>query len=145
MKRIAGLRSMAVVATAAAALALGACAPYPPRHGPPYGAYPSYYYDYYYYPHADVYFHIYTGEYYYRSGGHWQRAKALPRGIYLDPHDRRQLHIRDTRQPYRYQQQHRETERARPGYRYERSPRLNQQEREHNRQRYDDYRKRRQR
>lgn len=144
MVRFAGMKTLAVAVTAAVALALGACAPYPHRHGPAYGAYPPYYYDYYYYPHADVYFHIYTGEYYYRSGGHWRRAKALPKGIYLDPKDRRQLHIRDAREPYRYQQQHRETQRARPGYRYKRNPRLNQQERQHNRRRYDEYRKRRQ-
>lgn len=98
-----------------------------------------YYYDYYYYPHADVYFQLYTGEYYYRSGGNWRQARALPPNIYLDPGDRRQLRIENDK-PYT-QDQHRQAQPAPPGYRYKPDPARDREERQNNTRRNDEYRK----
>jgi hypothetical protein len=108
-------------------------APSGPRSNAPY------YYDYYYYPHADVYFQIYTGEYYYRSGGNWRQARALPPNIYLDPGDRRQLRIENDR-PYA-QDRHRQAQPAAPASRYKPDPARDRQERQNNTRRYDEYRK----
>lgn len=127
-----------------AAATLSGCEPYYVHPGPPHPAYPPQYYDYYYYPGADVYFHIYTGEYYYRSGDRWHRARTLPKSRYLDPHDRRRLEVREGK-PYQQDREHRRTVAPAPQRRYERNRRLDQQERERNRKRYEEYQRYRRR
>jgi hypothetical protein len=78
---------------------LGACVAY--TEGPlPYAYYPDYYYDYYYYPDVDAYFHIYSGDYYYRSGKRWVRSRNLPHNVWLDKRRRVPLHIKSGR-PYK--------------------------------------------
>lgn len=72
---------------------------------PPYG-YPPYYYDYYYYPDVYVYFQIYTGWYYYWYDGIWWRVRELPPYIHLHPQYRVLLNIRDE-YPYLRHDEHR--------------------------------------
>ena len=103
-------------------------------------AYPSHYHDYYYYPHADVYFQIYTGEYYYRAGRDWRRVRVLPRTIYLDPKYRVTLRITDPR-PYVHAPAHRQAHPP-PRARYVPNREHDRAEREHNLRRYDEYRER---
>lgn len=74
-------------------------------------SYPEYYprrphYGYYYYPNVNVYFHIHTGHYYYRTGSAWHRSRSLPRHIKLDRHRRRHIYIREPR-PYDRNREHR--------------------------------------
>jgi len=120
-------------------LTAAGCDYYPRHPGPPPRANAPYYYDYYYYPHADVYFHIYTGEYYYRDGRDWRRARNLPPKIYLDPRDRHQLRIQSDK-PYADDQARRRAQ-PQPGYRYQPDPARNRQERQYNRKRNEEYRK----
>jgi hypothetical protein len=73
--------------------------------------YPEYYpqdlnYGYYYYPNVNVYFHIDTGYFYYRTGSAWHRSRSLPRHIHLDRRHRRRLSIREPR-PYDRNREHR--------------------------------------
>lgn len=83
---------------------MGCAGPY--RAAPaPYG-YPPYYYDYYYYPDVYVYFHIYTGWYYYWYDGIWWRVRELPPYIHLHPHYRVLLSIRED-YPYFRNDEHR--------------------------------------
>ena len=112
----------------------GAGCTYAPRYddGP-------YAYDYYYYPHVGVYFHLFSGHYYYRDHDRWLRVRALPPHIVLDHRVRRSLVIRDP-QPYRHHEQHRAQYRAPPAFRHE--PRYDRPEREHNRRLHEEYRKR---
>ena len=77
----------------------------PPYEGPP-PHYPPWYYDYYYYPHVGVYFHIYTGYYWYLDGQRWRRVRRLPPHIRLHPRYRVPLRIPDE-QPYRDHDEHR--------------------------------------
>lgn len=118
-----------------AAVALAGCVAYP-YGGPGYYASSPYYYDYYYYPHADVYFQLYTGEYYYRSGGAWRRSRTLPPNIYLDRRDREQLQIRD-KTPYARDRDRRSTIRTPT---YQRNPAYNREERQYNERRHEEYR-----
>jgi len=91
-------------ALAAAVLpGLAGCGPY---YGTPPPPYPPYYYDYYYYPPVDVYFHIYTGYYWYRDGPSWHHVRKLPPHIYLDPRYRVVIRVPDDR-PYKYHAEHR--------------------------------------
>ena len=123
-----------------AAAALTACVAYPYRGQPaPYASAP-YYYDYYYYPQADVYFQLYTGEYYYRSGGGWRRSRSLPDNIYLDRRYREQLRIPD-KTPYAHDRDRRSLQRA-PGPGYQRNPAQNREERRENERRHEEYRQR---
>jgi len=98
-----------------------------------------YYYDYHYYPGSRVYFHLYTGRYYYRSGDTWVHARVLPSHIYLGPRDRIHLRIWSDR-PYRHWQTHRKRFRAHPDYR--RDSRGNSFERRYNRRYHQRYLKR---
>ena len=110
-------------------------------YGPaPYGApYPLQYYDYYYYPHVDVYFHIYTGWYYYRSGDVWLRTLRLPPHIRLDPRYRRPIVVRED-PPHRQYPEHRETYPPPRDWRPEPSP--DREERDHNSRQHEEYLKR---
>jgi hypothetical protein len=58
---------------------------WPPYEGSPLRGYPGHYYDYYYYPHEEVYYHIYTDRYYYRDGPVWWHSRRPPDYIRLDP------------------------------------------------------------
>ena len=130
-----GLVAILLTATAAG---LSGCAAY---YGPPATYVRSpYYYDYYYYPHADVYFQIYSGEYYYRSGGAWRRSRALPKNVYPDRRDRGPMHI-PGKTPYTHNVQ-RPQARPSPNRQYQRSPQQNREERQNNTRRHEEYRKR---
>lgn len=113
----------------------------PPSHAPAWGYEDSddYYDDYYYYPSAQVYFHIYTGYYYYRSGHRWIRTRVLPRHIHLHSRDRYRLRTRD-REPYRHNEEHRRRYRPRPDLRPD--ERDDRREREENSRRNQEYRQR---
>lgn len=124
-----------------AAAALAGCGP--AYYGaPPPGPRPRPvgYYEYYYYPYADVYFHVYTGYYYYVVGGTWHRARALPPRYVLDPRYRVQLTIRDDR-PYVHHSDHRRAHPPPPQFRPD--PRRDRDERQRNLRIYEDYQKRR--
>jgi len=69
-------------------------------------SYPSSYYDYYYYPDVNVYFHIHTGYFYHQDGGAWRRSRSLPRHIHLSRRHRRRVSIRGQR-PYDRNREHR--------------------------------------
>jgi hypothetical protein len=79
---------------------------WPPYERPPSRGYPAQYYDYYYYPHEEVYYHIYTDRYYYRDGPVWWHSRRPPDHIRLDPGYRIWLKIRDDR-PWRRHHEHR--------------------------------------
>jgi hypothetical protein len=88
---------------AVVALDFGLAGCYSPGHYP---RRPNY--GYYYYPGVNVYFHIYTGYYFYRVDGAWRRARSLPSHIYLSRRDRRQIYIREPRPYDRNLEHHRE-------------------------------------
>lgn len=74
------------------------------------------YYDYHYYPNVGVYFHIYSGRYYYRSRNKWVHGRYLPSYIYIGPRER--IHLRIWADfPYRYHDTHRRRFHPYPGYR----------------------------
>ena len=136
------LRSVVRLILVAVLVSVAAGCDYYPRHRPGPPPYGPYYNDYYYYPHADVYFHIYTGEYYYRDGGQWRHSRALPPRIYLDPGDRRQLRI-DSDRPYAHDRDRRHVPPpANTGPRYKPDRDRDRQERQYNKRRYEEYRKR---
>lgn len=110
----------------------------PAPYGPPHPT-PPQYYDYYYYPHVDVYFHIYTGWYYYRSGDVWRRTRRLPPHIRLDPRYRRPIVVRDD-PPHRKYPEHRKTYPPPRDWRPE--PRQDRRERDDNRRQHEEYLKR---
>jgi hypothetical protein len=104
--------------------------PVPPAPGP-------YWYDYYYYPSVGVYFDIYSGNYYYRSGDRWAHSPALPPTIHLDQRDRHRFESRE-RKPYHNDQQHRERFKPLPSYKPNQDH--DRQEREYNRKSHEQYR-----
>jgi hypothetical protein len=77
------------------AFGLGGCTVVERDGRPRYASRPAYYYDYYYYPHMDVYFHLFSGDYYYRRDGRWLRARTLPPGKWIDRRYRVRLRIED--------------------------------------------------
>lgn len=111
---------------------LTACT-YAPRYDDGRGAY---LHDYYYYPHVGVYFHLYSGHYYYRDGKGWVRVRVLPSHLYLDHRARRPLVIR-TVKPYKKYEAHRE--RYGPPHDFKRDRAHDRAEREHNRRRHKEY------
>jgi len=160
------IRFLAGALAAALLPGLSGCAG-PPYEGPPPRRYPPYYYDYYYYPEVDVYFHIYSGHYWYRDGPYWRRVQRLPPHIHLYPRHRVQLRI-PVEPPYERHDEHRRKypppprgvsepppppqtrpqpglppPQARPGReRAERDLReRDREEREHNTRQYEEYRK----
>jgi len=76
----------------------------------------SYLYDYYYYPSIGVYFHLYSGYYYYHDDRNWYRSRKLPPRYRLDSHDRIKFYDRSER-PYLHFDSHREEYRPSPEYR----------------------------
>jgi len=73
-----------------------------PRYEEP----PSYRNDYYYYPHARVYYHLYSGYYHYPEGRDWIRARVLPANVLLDQRARRVIVV-EGRKPYQWHNAHR--------------------------------------
>ena len=136
------MKRRSFLAALAASATVSACGPVPVRHGPPPYAPgpPSYYYDYYYYPDVSVYFHLYSGHYWYRDRGAWINTRILPPHIHLDHRVRRPIVIRDPR-PYARWHRHREEFRQPRGYRRDR--RHDRGERRHNLERHEAYRRRR--
>ncbi|NNE53752.1 MAG: hypothetical protein HKN30_15275 [Sulfitobacter sp.] len=67
----------------------------------PYGRY-----DYDYYPDNDVYYHAWTGSYFYVRNGVWIRSRSLPVQIVLRPYYRRRIYVSD-RYPYARNREHR--------------------------------------
>jgi len=100
---------------------------------------PAYLYDYHYYPSTRVYFHVYSGYYYYRPYNTWLRVRKLPPHIYLGPGDRIHLRIRVAK-PYLGHDIHRKRFRSHPRYRHDRA--RDRYERRYNRRHHLDYRKR---
>ena len=92
-----GLIRLVVMVVAMTSVSLTACTYY----GEPYyhDHEPVHYYEYYYYPSVGVYFHVYSGYYYYRRGSAWVRVKVLPSHIHLHKYDRRIIRSKDYR-PY---------------------------------------------
>ena len=132
-RKLIGLLGGACIAAIAPGLA-GCYGPAP--HGP---SYPPQYYDYYYYPHVNVYFHIYTGWYYYLSGDVWLRTRRLPPHIRLDPRYRRPVVIRED-PPHRRHPEHRKTYPPPRDWRSE--PHRDRRERDDNRRQHEEYLKR---
>ena len=125
------------------AVGITGCVYAPPREGPPphapaYGYRYPYYYDYYYYPSVPLYFHIYTGYYYYLDHGRWVRTKTLPRQVYLHHNDRVKLRIEDDK-PYRWYNQHQKQYRSNSNLRYDKYD--DRREREYNQSQYETYHK----
>ena len=130
------MRRLVPLYALAALLVVGSTAcTHAPRYDEP-GAYRQ---DYYYYPHAGVYFHLHSGHYYYRDGPSWVRVRKLPQHIYLDHRVRRTLVIADA-EPYRRYDVHRERYRRPEGLKYDREN--DRAERDHNRRQYGEYHKR---
>ena len=113
--------------------------PGPPAPAVVYGSPSGYYDDYYYYPSARVYFHIYTGYYYYLRGNRWVRSRVLPGYIRLHSGDRYRLTIKD-RYPYLRDYEIRKKYRPRPSLKF--NERDDHRERELNSHRYQEYRQR---
>lgn len=133
------LQAASVVLLALITLFAG-CAPRVYHTGtyvPPRVRYSSpYYYDYHYYPSVKVYFNLYSGWYYYRSGPGWVHARTLPSRFYLSPRDRVHLRIwADV--PYRHFATHQERFRPYPSYRHNRD--YNRFERRYNRSHHEQY------
>lgn len=63
-------------------------------------------YDYDYYPESGVYYHSWTGSYYYFGNGLWIRTRTLPIHIVLNPSYRRRINVPD-RYPYLRNREHR--------------------------------------
>ena len=108
-------------------------------YAPRYDDRPAYRSDYHYYPSLGVYFHLFSGDYYYRDGDRWLRTRVLPRHIVLDHRLRRPLVIREP-VPYRHHASHRERYGPPPDLR--RDARNDRFEREHNERRHREYRER---
>ena len=120
------------------ALGLSSCVvydrPYGPgyvRHAPPPAS--MVYYDYWYYPDAQVYFDTNRRVYFYLSNQRWVETKVLPPSWRSRLHGYVPIHSRNARPyieyrehtrkyPPRYREEHREQERTTPRYRNDRYP-----------------------
>lgn len=130
-----GLFRLVVMGLALASVSLAGCT-YSYYGEPGYVRHePVHYYDYYYYPSVGVYFHVYSGYYYYRRGSAWVRVKRLPSYIHLNQHDRRTIRSKDYR-PYLKYDQHRKQY---PPRGKQENGRYDRQERDRNAKRYNDY------
>ncbi len=90
----------------AIAIALAACTDREPRSVALARNCAAPYYDYYYYPEKNVYFHVLTGFYYYYYDGHWGRSYVLPGDIRLN-HRRPQTIVYRLEFPYDKNDDHR--------------------------------------
>ena len=99
----------------------------------------SYRNNYYYYPHVGVYFHLYSGDYYFRDGPNWKRVRVLPSHIFLDHRVRRVILIEEP-EPYKRHKVHRE--RYKVTYNLRRNREHDWDERLHNHKQHLKYRRR---
>jgi hypothetical protein len=111
------------------------------RDGPPVysSAYYHYPYRYHYYPSSSVYFHLSSGDYYYRDTHHWKRVKKLPPKYHLDHHDRVPLWIDADKPHAKHKEHHRK---YKPKSHYRRDTERDREERRHNRRQHERYRDR---
>jgi len=103
----------------------------------------GYYYDpyiYHYYPSTGVYFHIYSGDYYHYHRKTWIKVRRLPENIRIYPNDRVRIRVDSTR-PYVKNKEHRKLYKPRNDYRPD--TKRDNKERSYNRERFEEYRKRR--
>ena len=98
--------------------------------------YPPHYYNYYYYPGVQVYFHIATGSYFYFDNGIWIKARILPSHIHLHSHNRVNVNVRDSK-PYIRQPEH--IKKYKPDTRYKPTKKYDQKERKSNIKYHKDY------
>ena len=127
-----------VVAAAGALVVLGSvsCSHYsPPSHAPAHG-YRWHAHDYYYYPGVHVYYHIYTGYYYYRSSDVWVKVKVLPRHILIGRRDRVKIRVKG-KNPHSLHEEHRH--RYEPKKYIKTKRRHDRKEREYLHDRHKDY------
>jgi len=97
---------------------------------------PAYTYDYHYYPSTRVYFHLYSGYYYYRPYKTWLRVKRLPPSIYIGPGER--VHVRIwSAPPYVRHDLH--VKRFHPHPRFRRDRSRDRYERRYNRRHHQQY------
>jgi len=141
--KMSSFRSVALLAALSAvvlAATVGCSSHY--RGGPPVytSAYYHYPYRYHYYPSSQVYFHITSGNYYYRDGTKWVRTRTLPSRHHLDSHDRVPLWI-DSEKPHVKHKEHRERYRPSPQYRQNKT--RDPKERRHNQRMHERFDKRR--
>ena len=83
------------------------------------------YYDYYYYPSVQVYFHFSTGHYYYPHGKRWIRSRVLPPQIHLDSRERVTTRIEGDK-PYLKNKQH--IQKYQPRLDYRPNPQIHRKE-----------------
>jgi hypothetical protein len=89
--------------------------------------------DYYYYPGARVYFHPWSGYYYYSDGGHWLRTRTLPEMAFIYGNERVLVRV-SGHPPYYYYDRHRKG--YGHGHRHRHHHGDNRRERERNRELY---------
>lgn len=94
---------------------------------PPHTSYHPHYYDYYFYPSVQVYFHFTTGFYYYLDGRTWIRTRVLPPHIHIDTRDRVQIRI-DSDKPYLKLPEHTRIYKPKPNYRVDKERSIKEQE-----------------
>lgn len=97
---------------AVVSIIMSSCAWPRSEHSSPY-AYPSHYYDYWYFPDRHIYYHIYSGWYYYRDHGRWWRVRHLPPHISPDWSRRRRFNMRGST-PWQQHQEDRQKYRSAP-------------------------------
>ncbi len=116
---------------------LTGCVYDPYYYGPPsHSHYSPYYYDYYYYPSVQVYFHFTTGFYFYRDRGVWLKVRVLPPHININARDRVKLKI-ESEKPYLRFPDHASKYKPNPKYRVEKEQSL--KERNANKRWFEDY------
>lgn len=118
---------------------LSACAPAPYYSPHPVQHRPAHYYDYHYYPSVGVYFNLYSGRYYYRSGATWVNVRTLPSHVHISPQDRINLRIWSNK-PYSHYDDHRKHYHSPPSYHPSRD--RDRYERDYNRKHHEQYLKR---
>ena len=130
---------MAVLSAIMLAATAGCSSHY--RGGPPVysSAYYHYPYRYHYYPGSEVYFHITSGNYYYRDDNNWLRNRTLPSHHHLDRRDRVPLWI-DSDKPHVKHKEHRE--RYKPNTQHRRDRTRDPEERRHNQRMHERFDKR---
>ncbi len=75
-------------------------------------------YDYYYYPNTSVYFHVSSGNYHYRDGKKWKKARSLPPRYKLNSRDRVRIKINSDK-PHVNNNKHRTRYTPRPNYKHD--------------------------
>ena len=94
---------------------------------PPHSHYSPYYYDYYFYPSVQVYFHFTTGYYFYRDGGVWIKTRVLPPRIKINAYNRIRIKA-ETDKPYLKFPEHNLKYKQNPKYRVDKEKSLKEKE-----------------